>query len=110
MVAAKPEVFDSVVEMGHLLPFAARVPQVVSEVAAIAIGHGGDNPLAILTRFQRDLGDARKFFAHFVFVLGGRSAEPVKPYLLIEVDVRFRSFPRMGIARGKNGRALSVPG
>src|SRR5713101_1588325 len=90
VVAAKLHALDAVIEARELLPFAGSVPQIMGKVAAIAVGHGGQGPLAVVAGFQFDFSDAREVLADFIFVVSGRRAESMKPDLLVEVDIRLR--------------------
>src|SRR5258708_5477610 len=82
----------------------------MSKVAAIAVGHRCQNPLPVIARRQFNFRDARKVFPKLVFVFRCWSAEPVKPYLLVEVQVLLRPFALVWIARVKQCRAVPNPG
>ena len=62
---------DSVCEMRHLGPVPGWVHDVVRELAAVAIGYRGDQPLTIVAALQLDFRNAGKLLADDVRVLLG---------------------------------------
>ncbi len=86
-VEAQVDRLDLVGVLGHARPLAGRIAQVERELAAVAVGHGREQVLAVARRAQLHLGDARKLLADHVRVGGRRRAELVVVDLLVEVGV-----------------------
>ena len=82
--------------------------KVMGEIAAIPVGDRGQQPMTVFARFGFNLGDARKIAANLLRVGVFRCAEFVKPHLLIEMEIGFRTFAGPGIARVKNARAVGI--
>ena len=82
---------DSVREMRHLGPVPGWVHDVVRELAAVAIGYRGNQPLAIIAAVQLDFGNAGKLLADNIRVLLGIGPQPVKVNLLVEIGVLGRA-------------------
>ena len=78
---------DSVCKMCDLGPVSGCVHHIVRELATIAVGHGGNQPMAIIAGVQLNLGNPRKVLTGNVDVLPGIGAEAVKINLLVEIGV-----------------------
>ena len=108
-VAPELDVLHPVLEARQLRPRARRAAQIMREVPAVAIGHAGEDGLAVFARVQFDLRDAREVLPGFIPVLVRRRAELVKINLLEKVQVRRRPFARVRIARVINAAPVRVP-
>src|SRR5260221_988567 len=82
----------------------------MSKVAAVSVGHRGQNPLTILGGVQLDFGDPRKVFSDLELVLRHRGAKPMKPNLLEKIEVLFGAFSLVRVAGIKNACAVGIPG
>ena len=54
---------NSVLEVGELSPVSGCIHQVVSELPAVSVGHGNDQPAAVLAGMELNLGNAGKILA-----------------------------------------------
>ena len=79
------------------------------EIAAIAVGHGGENVFSIARSFELDLGDAGKVFADGIGVLGIGRPDFMKINLLIKIQVRIWSLALTGKSRVINSGSVRVP-
>ena len=100
---------DSVFKVGELGPLAVGVHQIVRELAAIAIGDGSEQPAAVVTGVELNLGDAREIFADDVGVLFRIRAELVKINLLVEVGVFGRALVALRITRVVETGTVGLP-
>lgn len=82
--------------------------QVVRKLAAVAIGHRGQNPLAVLGRLERNLRNAWKIFAERVKVIFRFRPQPVKVDLLVKPHVLFRTFRAPRVSRVVETQAVRV--
>src|ERR1700733_4119792 len=96
--------------MRELRPLAGGAHQIVSELAAIAIGNRNQQPAAVVAGVQQNLGDARKILSDDVGVFFGVGAESVKVDLLVEVGVFGRTFVSLRITRVVEAGAVGLPG
>jgi hypothetical protein len=99
--------------MGDLPPGAtvrvAEVANVVGEFPTIAIGHRGLEPATIAGSAEFDLGDAGKVLSEGIFVVGVGGAQAVVVDLLVEIEIRFRSFTGPGKAGVKDRLSIRRP-
>ena len=95
-ILAELDHLDPVLEPRELMPRPGGVAQVMGEVAAVAVGDRGQEPLAVLARGEFNLRDARKIAAQLIRVGADRRAEFVKPDLLVKMQVALR--PLAGVA------------
>src|SRR5690349_3348101 len=80
------------------------------EVASIAVGNRSGCPTSVLAGFEFNFGNARKVFAHFILIVSSGSPEMMKPDLLIEIQIGFRTFLLVRITGIKNTFPVSSPG
>src|SRR5258706_7451621 len=79
--------FHLVFKAGDLCPLARWLAQIMRELAAVAVGDGGDDEAAVVAGLQRDFGDPRKFLPQLVTVLLDKRADFVEVNTLIKAHV-----------------------
>ena len=85
------------------------IHQVVSELASVSVGHGSDQPAAVVAGVELNLGNAGKILADDIAILFCIRAKFVKVHLLEEVGVFRWTLVALRIARVVETRAVSVP-
>jgi hypothetical protein len=73
-ISAELDRGNAVFEMRELRPVALGIHEVVGELAAITIAHGGEQPAAVIAGVKLDFRDAWKVFPEDVGVLRGIGA------------------------------------
>jgi hypothetical protein len=108
---AEVDLFDAILMACDLTPRRACLgfAEVMRELAAIAIRHGGEQPAAIIRGVQLDLGDAWKVFSGGVFIAADGCAELVKIDLLVEVQIGLGALACVRIARVEDAFAVRRP-
>jgi hypothetical protein len=79
------------------------------EVSAIAVRYSRKNVFAIAGSCERDLRDAREFFANRILVLCFGRAEFMKVNLLIKIQIGIWPLAFPGKACVKNPGAIGIP-
>ena len=91
------------------MPPAVGAAQVIGDLAAVAVAHGGEEINRVGTRVELDLGDARKLAADHVRVARGRRAETMEVHLLEEVAILGRTLVALRIARVVEAVSIGRP-
>ena len=81
----------------------------MSELAAVSVGHGGQEILSVFRSPKLYFGDSREILADRIRVLAGGCAQLVKIDLLIEIHVFFGPLVAARIPRVVEARTVRVP-
>ena len=101
---------DLVFEVRDLGPVAGLIHEIVSELAAVSVGYGCDEPFSVIAGLQLNFGDAGEVFSEDVGVLVGVGAETVKINLLVEVEICLRAFGALRVAGVEEAGGVGLPG
>ncbi len=100
---------DLVVETCDLTPVATRHPQPVGELAAVAVGHAREHVARAHARGEPHFGNARELASDHVPIRLGGLAEAVEVDLLEEMQILWRPFALVRVARVPKARGVRVP-